>query len=257
MFNLPSPRAFLSPPPLRCLEPIPAVSVVHQGNGKRRFLDYQSMTKQQREFLQSMTKKTKHTVPAGAYNLPIDFRVFLFEYKGGMPAVLSQVFDAADELWAAIDGIDAAFAAIKDKHALDERNKVYWLVWGPLKRMLTILKTLRQERPEELLQDMFAVEEWAYDVKAVTDEVSRCFLVTNRAVETVGIEKAAVLLTTKLKQIRLFRLAFEPDRLCTAPPDSREAEQSKKEVMENLAPALQKKVRDYVEELLEEQPLLS
>jgi hypothetical protein len=214
MFNLPSPRAFLSPPSTPLLDRIdllasPSTTKVHLSNGTRQYLDRHSMGKQRLQLLQSLHKKSSYMIPAGSFRLPIDFRVFLFEYTGRTPNSLNELLAVADEFLEAVHVAEGKFAALPEKAAVEERNGIYWMVWAPMKKLRGILAALNQERPEELNENFAAIEEWVDDAKITADEVTRCFVETNRLMETKSIAEAAKAFA-KLKKIRLFRLAFEP-----------------------------------------------
>jgi hypothetical protein len=216
MFNIPSPNKFRSPPKTPQPDTIDALAspstLIHLSNGTRHYLDCQSMGKHRLQLLQSLHKKSNYSIPAGSFRLPLDFRSFLFEYTGQTPNSLNELLDVTDEFLEAVREAEGKFVAILETAAVEERNSVYWTVWGPLKRMRGILATLQQEQPEELNENFTAIEEWQDDAKITADEVTRCFLETNRLMETKGFAEAAKQFAS-LKKIRLFRLAFEPSVL--------------------------------------------
>ncbi|KAF8247688.1 hypothetical protein K440DRAFT_681716 [Wilcoxina mikolae CBS 423.85] len=179
----------LNPLPLPVpLPPTPSTAVIHLRTGGRVYLDQRHISPPRFPFLLrargTSQKPTVSIIPTGSYNLPLDLRTFLFEYSGPDPPSLREFRRLAEVLGEKVRG-EGEFDGKRVLETMEE--------------MLTVLKHLEKQRPEELRGNWDVVQEWREDLEVARRGVRRVVRLGMNGEETMR----------GLRRVRLVRLAFE------------------------------------------------
>ena len=221
-----------TPLPVSESEPATKTSVlIHLHNGKRLYLDQNTISKQRLDHLRKQHQRQVYTVPLTTFCLPLDLRSYLFlrAPDADVPACLGSFLGQAECLWAALRDIDAYERELVRLEALGRGDaldgcfcKMVTAVISPLQVMAGLLECVARERPEELHGCRHAIDEWRADLKAALKDVGETLYRAAGIIKRPGggVEKA-VLELGRMRRMRLLRQGFARWALLSWAPAAR------------------------------------